>query len=265
LWRRALPGVLAATPVALMLLVSVAIIPALSRFTTSETAAMMNLLGALRSKTPPAVFQRPEVRAAAEVAIAGRYRDLIGSEDFWNAGVVRSLGPDYRPLAEEILNRYPDVSREQLTAAEAVLKEARQRPPGRRPQQRTATPGGIVISTVTAGALALALALCVISSLLVPGGVVSRHLGLATITRSGTEITRMRSLARVLVAGIPGIVWLTYLALAPKVQGFVPTPTSPIAATLTTVSILALGLAWTITRRTRGPHDIVVGTWVVPR
>ncbi|HKE86669.1 MAG TPA: protein kinase [Vicinamibacterales bacterium] len=267
LWRRALPGVLAATPVALMLLVSVAIIPALSRFTTSETAAMMNLLGALRSKTLPAdnPFRRPEVRAAAEVAVAGRYGDLIRSEDFWNAGFVRSLAPDYRPMAEEILNRYPDVSREQLTAAEAVLKEARPRPPGRRPQQRNASPGGIVISTVTAGALALALALCVISSLLVPGGLVQRHLGLATITRSGTEITRMRSLARVLVAGIPGIVWLTYLALAPKVQGFVPTPTSPITATLTTVSILALGLAWTVARRTRGPHDIVVGTWVVPR
>jgi hypothetical protein len=103
------------------------------------------------------------------------------------------------------------------------------------------------------------------SSLLVPGGLVARHLGLATITRSGEEITRMRSLARVLVAGVPAIAWLTYLAVAPKVQGFVPTPSSPIAATLTTVSILAIGLAWTIARRTRGPHDILVGTWVVPR
>jgi uncharacterized RDD family membrane protein YckC len=60
-------------------------------------------------------------------------------------------------------------------------------------------------------------------------------------------------------------VWLTYLALSPKVQGFVPTPPNPIVSTLITVSVLALGLLWTVVRRTRGPHDLLAGTWVVPR
>ena len=29
--------------------------------------------------------------------------------------------------------------------------------------------------------------------------------------------------------------------------------------------LMAAGAAWTIARRVRGPHDLTVGTWVVPR
>jgi hypothetical protein len=55
------------------------------------------------------------------------------------------------------------------------------------------------------------------------------------------------------------------LAQAPRVQGFVPTPQFPLAATIVTVGVLALGALWTIVRRTRGPHDLLMRTWVVPR
>jgi hypothetical protein len=124
---------------------------------------------------------------------------------------------------------------------------------------------GVIVSTVTAGVLALVLVGLIVSSLVVPGGIASRQLGLATVTRTGKEITRAHSLARALVAGIPAMAWLTYLAFSPKVWGFVPTPPNPIAATLVTVGALGVGLAWTIVRRTRGPHDVLTGTWVVPR
>jgi hypothetical protein len=269
-WRRAIPGALAAAPVLLMLLVTTTIIPALGRFQTSETSTMMNLLGALKSTTLPAdnPLWRPEVRSSAEVAIAGRYAHLIRDEAFWQAGVVRSLAPDYRALAEDILKRHPNVSAAELAAAEEVVKKAREeqeRTRSRPPQRSVLELGGVIISTVTALALALVLIVCVVSSLLVPGGLVSRQLGLATVSRSGREITRARSLARTLVAGLPAIAWLTYLAFVPRVQGFVPTPPMPIAGTLVTVGMLALGLIWTIARRTRGPHDVLVGTWVVPR
>jgi hypothetical protein len=267
-WRRALPGALASAPVGLMLLVSVAILPALDMFAGSETNTMMNLLGALESTTLPAdnPLHEPAVRAAAEVAIAGRYGEKIRDEEFWNAGVVRSLAPDYRRLAEDILARHPSISPGQLAAAEAVLQEARARGPARGTREQSAVePGGVIMSTVTGGALALVLVACVISSLLVPGGLVSRQLGLAAVTRSGKEITRLRSLTRTLVAGSPAIVWLAYLAFSPKVQGFVPTPSRPITGTLVTLGVLAVGHAWTVLRRTRGPHDLLTGTWVVPR
>jgi len=267
-WRRALPGTLAAAPVACALLVAVTLIPALARFASTETNEMMNLLGALKSTTLPAnnPLREPEVRAAAEVAVAGRYAHMIRDEEFWNAGVVRGLASDYRPLAEDILARHADVSPAQLAAAEAILKDARERRPGggRREQYAVAL-GGVIISTIAAAALALVLMTCIISSLLVPGGLVSRQVGLATVTRSGREITRVRSLMRTLVAGMPAIAWLTHLAFSPKVQGFVPTPPSPLTATLVTVGVLAVGLVWTIVRRMRGPHDLLMGTWVVPR
>jgi len=233
----------------------------------------MNLLGALKSTTLPAnnPMRRPEVRSAAEIAIVGRYAHLIRDEEFWQSGVVRSLAPDYRPIAEDILKRHPDVSATQIAEAEAVMKKARgereeqDRARGRRPQQSIVALSGVIISTVTALALALVLAVCLVSSLIVPGGLVSRNLGLAAVTRSGQEISRARSLARVLVAGLPGIVWFVYLAFSPKVQGWVPTPSRPLTATLITVSVLAIGLVWTVVRRARGPHDLLTGTWVVPR
>ena len=270
-WRRGIPGVLAAAPVALMLLVTAAIVPALGRFTTSETANMMNLLSVLKSTTLPAdnPMRRPEVRSAAELAVAGRYGHLIRDDSFWQAGVVRSLAPDYRQLAEDILKRHPDVSKAQLAGAEELLKKTREEQEqlrGRPRQERSvAELSGVIVSTLTALALALVLVVCAISSLLVPGGLVSRNLGLAAVTRTGGEISRARSLARVLVAGLPGIVWFVYLALAPKVQGWVPTPPSPITATAVTVGVLAIGLVWTAVGRTRGPHDLLTGTWVVPR
>ena len=278
-WRRALPGALAAAPVACALLVAVTLLPALARFASSETSEMMNLLGVLKSTTLPAdnPMRRPEVRAAAEVAIVGRYAHLIRDEEFWDAGVVRSLAPDYRPLAEDILARHPEVTPAHLAEAEALLALSRKEfdarrgdadeAAGRRPrrEQSVVELSGVIISTVTAGALAIVIAGLIVSSLAVPGGIVSRQLGLAAVTRSGREISRMRSLMRALVAGIPAIAWLTYLGFAPKVQGFVPTPSNPIAATLATVGVLGVGLVWTIVRRTRGPHDLLTGTWVVPR
>jgi uncharacterized RDD family membrane protein YckC len=267
-WRRALPGALASAPVGLILVLSIAVIPALQAFSNSDTNTMMNLLGALKSRTVPGgnPLYEPAVRAAAEVVIAGRYAHMIRDDEFWNAGVVRSLAPDYRSLAEDILARHPDVSPEQLAAAEAVMKEARSRgPAGGRRQQSAVEIGGVLISTLTAGALALVLVACLISSLMVPGGVVSRQVGLAVVTRTGREITRGRSLIRMLVAGSPAIVWLTYLAFSPKVQGFVPTPPNPITGTVITLGVLAVGHWWTIARRTRGPHDLLTGTWVVSR
>ena len=45
----------------------------------------------------------------------------------------------------------------------------------------------------------------------------------------------------------------------------VPVPPNPGTLTLVTVGVLAVGLAWTIAGRSRGPHDLLTGTWVVPR
>ena len=123
----------------------------------------------------------------------------------------------------------------------------------------------IVISSVTGMALGLVLLCALASSVLVPGGVAGRALGLAVVNRRGVEIGRVRSLARALMAWLPGIVWFGYLATAPKIQRVVPAPESPLLAVTLTLVALGIGAAWAIARPERGLHDRMAGTWVVPR
>jgi hypothetical protein len=107
--------------------------------------------------------------------------------------------------------------------------------------------------------------LTLLSSLVVPGGVVTRLLGNAVITGDGREIDPRLSMRRALVGWAPAIAWFVYLAASPKVQGFVPTPPNPLLGLAVTLGALAVGAALTIARPSRGPHDWLLGTWVVPR
>jgi hypothetical protein len=109
------------------------------------------------------------------------------------------------------------------------------------------------------------LMLSIVSSLIVPGGLFTRMFGHAVVTRRGSEIGRARSLTRVLIAWAPAIAWLLYLASSPRVQGFVPTPTSPMLGALITLAALGIGAVFTSARPERGPHDWLLGTFVVPR
>jgi hypothetical protein len=49
------------------------------------------------------------------------------------------------------------------------------------------------------------------------------------------------------------------------VQGFVPTPPNPTLGALVTLAVLGIGAVFAIARPERGPHDWLLGTWVVPR
>jgi hypothetical protein len=118
---------------------------------------------------------------------------------------------------------------------------------------------------VIGGILLLILLLSIVSSLIVPGGLFTRMLGHAVVTRNGDEVGRMLSLGRVLVAWAPAIAWLIYLASSPKVQGFVPMPPNPMLGASITLAALGIGAVFTIVRPERGPHDWLLGTWVVPR
>ena len=122
-----------------------------------------------------------------------------------------------------------------------------------------------MVMIATAASLLSMLLLSIVSAMIVPGGLFTRMLGHAVVTRSGSEIGRALSLARVLVAWAPAIAWLLYLASSPKVQGFVPTPPNPTLGALLTLAALGIGAVFTIARPERGPHDWLLGTWVVPR
>jgi hypothetical protein len=122
-------------------------------------------------------------------------------------------------------------------------------------------------SLVMAPALALAfVAVCgLVSALIVPGGVLTRAVGLAVVGRDGSEVSRWRSTLRAVVAMLPALAWVAYLVASPRVQGWVPTPEFPLATTAVALGVSAVGMIWTVVSGARGPHDRLVGTWVVPR
>jgi hypothetical protein len=176
---------------------------------------------------------------------------------------MQGLSPQYRPIAARVVERHPSVTPEELARATEVLGPELKRRGERREEISDLSP--IIIMAVTAMALLPVLLLSVLSSLIVPGGVFTRMLGHAVVGGDGREIGRFLSLARVVVAWAPAIAWLLYLASSPKVQGFVPTPPNPTLGAFVTLAALGIGAVFTIARPERGPHDWLLGTWVVPR
>ena len=248
-WRRAVPIALASAPILVLLTSALLLLPFLFRFASSENVEMFGWLDLLRRPDPPANSRLadPDVRDAVERYVAGRYGAVLNDSAFWNTTVMqRGNFPELRRTAEAIMARHPSVSAEELTRVSAIIRPQIQRSEQYYKLQasRVAGAGAIVISTLTALSMTLVLGLGVLSSALVPGGVVTRLLGLAVVTRDGQEISRPRSLARALVAWLPAIVWLAYLITSPKIQGWVPAPASPLLGTA-----LTLG-------RARGRRDV---------
>jgi eukaryotic-like serine/threonine-protein kinase len=264
--RRALPMVLAAIPPVCIVAFTVLImVPMANRFFGPETNEMLALLEMLYNPRPGTRQADPDVRAAIETYVAGQHGTRLRDESFWNSQVMQGVTARLRKTADGVAARHPSVSKEELATATTTISPELERRRQRTRGQSFGDLAPIIIMAVIAMAFLLLLLLGVVSSLIVPGGLFTRLLGHAVVTRHGTEIGRLLSLARVLVAWSPAIAWLLYLAAAPKVQGFVPTPPNPMLGTLLTVAALGIGAIVTIAWPSRGPHDWLLGTRVVPR
>ena len=264
--RRALPMALAAIPPVCIIAFTVLImVPMANRFFGPETTEMLALLETLHNPRPGTRQADPDVRAAIETYVAGRHGTRLRDAGFWNSQIMQGVSNRLRKTADGVAARHPSVSTEELANATTTIAPELERRRQRARGQNFGDLAPIIIMAVIAMAFLLLLLLSVVSSLIVPGGLFTRMLGHAVVTRQGTEIGRLLSLARVLVAWSPVIAWLLYLAASAKVQGFVPTPPNPLLGTFLTVTALGIGAVLTIARPQRGPHDWLLGTWVVPR
>jgi hypothetical protein len=264
--RRALPFALASLPTLLLVgFTSLVMMPAMGQLFNRDTNEMLALLEMLRNPDPRAESReaKPEVREAIDVYLSGRYGARLNSDDFWNGRIMQGLSPRYRPIAAAVLERRPSVTPAELARATDVLAPELKKRGERREEISDLSP--IIIMAVTAIALLPVLLLSVVSCLIVPGGIFTRMLGHAVVRNDGREIGRALSLTRVLIAWAPAIAWGLYLAASPRVQGFVPTPPNPLLGAMLTVAAMAIGALLTIARPSRGPHDWLLGTWVVPR
>ncbi|HET9943724.1 MAG TPA: hypothetical protein VFR05_10300, partial [Terriglobia bacterium] len=265
-WRRSIPILLAAVPTVSALFLTLFVMPMLVDFLT-QNAAMISSLELLRiAPREGGRLTDPEIREAFEKYIAGTYRAELANETFWNSPVMRRMSEN-RKIAEDLLARHPVVSAEDLNRARAVVEPeiGRLTRSGERDRAGIAGVGVIIAQSISWMAILGVFGLSVLWSLIVPGGILARFVGLAVVTRDGAEISRWRSLVRVLIAWSPAIIWLIVLAASPRIQGWVPNPSSPVGIAIPTLGVLAAGALWAIVRPVRGLQDHLAGTWIVPR
>jgi hypothetical protein len=259
-WRRAVPLAMAAAPYLFIGLSALAVLPNIGVFVlTPEHREVIGLLQVLRTDVPPdRTVQSPEYRVAIETYLAGQHGALLRDPRFLQG----DDGPALRHIASDIATRYPSVTAEELARSKETIQTTLDgvRPP---PSLGVASPGVIVVGVLMAMASLLALFCSIVSSIAVPGGVATRLIGLAVVTRDGNEIGRGRSLARTLIAWAPILPWLV-LFPNPIVMGFGPASPVPVLAISLAFGAMIAGVVWTIAAD-RGPHDRIAGTWVVPR
>jgi hypothetical protein len=227
----------------------------IARAMTPEKYEMVGLLNWLAFSSE--LLREPEFRIALERYLAARHAAALRDDQFW-------LGPaglahlTLRQTGLDIVARYPSVSPEELSQASAVV-EPRLKDLQKELEMPVAEEIGLLLVFVTFFVVGWSL----ISSAIVPGGFVMRALGLALVTADGRAAGRARSVARTLVAWLPGIGWILWFMYCLG-TGKTEAIGSWLAMVIAFLPLIA-GAIWTIAYPSRGFHDRVAGTWVVPR
>jgi len=259
-WRRAVPMALMICPFLFIALSALIVLPG-----ASEKEEILYLLESLNGKYP-AVETRltdPDYRAAFERYLVGRHGVLLRDDRFWNDALSQTIGlPALRGIAAEVVTRYSSVSDDEVSRAEAKISAelAYARP-------QAGPYDDLNIAALFASMLVLILIVwCLISAAIMPGGLTMRMLGLAVVTRDGSEVGRVRSVVRAVTAWSPTIsVFALLLMLGRFGTGQAPVLTPELLGLCLALVLPIIGAVWTIAHPARGLHDRVMGTWVVPR
>jgi hypothetical protein len=269
--------VMAAMPVAVLLLIVTLMLPMLARSLWDErnvigsTQTFLRWMTWITDASADAEFKTEEQRTAAEQYVAAHFGSQLTSEEFWDTQTP-PMEPfvGMRRRAAEIAVRYPAVSPDELARASAIVAPQIQELADQRADFSANFPAGgealrgLVASGFASIPVLVSIVCGLISVLAVPGGLVTRALQHAVVRRDGREIGRARSAIRFLVAWSPALAWIACV----RVPMFGEPRVSPdVAFVLGSLAFLltAAGVAWTIANPGRGPHDRIAGTWVVPR
>jgi len=195
-----------------------------------------------------------ERRDAIEVLLASRYRRwLDGPDRFRLTGRDLHLHGDYVAVRRRVLAAYPRVDAARLAAAERAaapfVEEALRQP---------APVSAWMIPYFQVGVLwPFAIAGLVVSVVFRSGLI--RMSGLTVVTGDGAPAGRVRLAIR------SALMWSPILT-ADVVQRFaLGIQLVPGVVSLAAIAIMAAGAILTLATPSRGPHDRMTGTWVVPR
>ena len=276
--RRAVPIVMAAMPVAALVLIVSVMLPMFARSLQGDAGNMfrqrndfIRWMTWLTDSGADAEFKTREQREAAEQYVAAHFGSQLTSDEFWNTQTPQIepfLG--WRRTAAEIAARYPAVSPDELARASAIVAPQIQELAAESANLGANIPAGgealrgFIASGFASIPVLLSIVCGLISVLAVPGGLVTRALRHAVVRRDGREIGRARSAIRFLVAWSPVLVWIGCVGVPMFGEPRVSPDMAFVVGSLVFL-LMAAGVAWTIASPGRGPHDRIAGTWVVPR
>jgi uncharacterized RDD family membrane protein YckC len=205
-----------------------------------------------------------EQKAALEIIIAGRHGHIVRDPKLWSSSVYKLIiQPDARAKVERMVADHPNIGPEELKQAEAVLAPMiKALDDAEKHSQKTNvienTMGSIAVFMVFS-MLAVMAVLSLACALIFRRGPLFRILGIAVVTQSGAEASRLRMLGRGLIAWSPVLFGAVLLKLMPINDR---TPLAPFIM----LALLATGLAIaSLCQRKRGLHDMLAGTWPVPQ
>jgi hypothetical protein len=276
--RRGLPMVMAALPAAALFLVVSVMLPVVARSIQGnagnilrQRSEFMRWMTWITDSSAEAELKTPEQRSAAEQYVAAHFGSQLTSDEFWNTQAPQIepfLG--WRRTAAEIAARYPAVSPDELARASAIVAPQIQELAAESANLSANFPAGgealrgLVASGFASIPVLVSIVFGLISVLAVPGGLVTRALGHAVVSRDGREIGRARSVIRFLVAWSPALAWIACVGVPMFGEPRVSPDVAVVVGTLAFL-MMAAGAAWTVANPGRGPHDRIAGTWVVPR
>jgi eukaryotic-like serine/threonine-protein kinase len=264
--RRALPIAISSLPLVCIMTASLIAIPSMRTMRTAEHANTLQWLDALITPAPGSRLLDPDMHQDAERYVAERFRASLSDEQFWRTFTAQRDRQAIRhDVARRLLARYP-ADAQSLPELTARLAPEIERADQASRQIADSAEGFVSFVVATSVALVTALLMIghIVSSLLVPGGVVTRFNGLAMVTADGHPLSRARSLCRVLLAWSPALLWFIALAASRRTLDGIPLPPSPMLLLLTYL-LLAAGAIATVVHPRRGPHDTLARTWVIPR
>jgi hypothetical protein len=227
---------------------------------------MYRLLGAIDAAEHGRKPDTPERLGAMEIYLAGRFSRELTDDRTWTSLLMDSDLARLRPVATRVAATHPALSEAALAEATRTIAPDLDRASAEYATKVEPELGRAI--AVMAGALfaiggGFDVVMCLIGAALVPGGILFRLLGLAVVAADGREIGRLRSIGRVLVAWSPFLIWS--VSLLPSPITALQAGVARLEAAVLVLAVLLAGAVWTVARPRRGPHDWLLGTWIVPR
>lgn len=183
-----------------------------------------------------------EQKAALEIVIAGRYGYIVRDPKLWSSPIYKLvIQPEVRAKVERIVAAHPDVGADELKQAEATVKSlVRALDAADKYSDEKLSPFGGMMGAIAVimifAVLTMIAVLSLACALIFRRGPLFRILGIAVVTQTGEEASRLRMLGRGLIAWSP----VLFSVLLVK---FMPITDRTSAAPFATLGLLVGGLA----------------------